>query len=205
MSGSPRTIEDAVTLLNALPKPTNVACFLASLDRPLQAFATSNVVSAQPAFSAESPRIFVRMGQLVLSVVPEGEVSHLIEFSYLLEGEARSIKGELSLPLSEAVGAAAPYQRVLATDPVGLARGGSVCGGCHGGEERVQSIDFATAFSSVAFRPNPAYQVTLETLVQAEKSCDPRAQPERCAMLSALFGQGPVVPAEFPNTMVIFN
>ena len=28
MSGTPQTIEDAVALLNALPKPTSVACFV---------------------------------------------------------------------------------------------------------------------------------------------------------------------------------
>ncbi|HEY0463265.1 MAG TPA: hypothetical protein VGC79_03605 [Polyangiaceae bacterium] len=205
VSGSPRTIEEAVTLLNALPKPTSVACFLESLDRPLQAIATRNIVSAQPAFSAASPRIFLRLEQLVLSVVPEGGGSRLIEFSYLLEGDARSIKAELAAPLTEAVSASAPYQHTLPTDPEGLARGGTVCGGCHGGEERVKEIDFAPAFSSVAFRPNPSYQVSLEALAEAERSCDRAAQPERCAILTALFGHGPITQAEFPNTMVIFN
>ena len=205
VSGSPRTIEEAVTLLNALPKPTSVACFLESLDRPLQAIATRNIVSAQPAFSAASPRIFLRRGQLVLSVVPEGAGSRLLEFSFLLEGDTRSIKAELALPLTDSVPRSAPYEHVLPTDPVGLARGGTVCGGCHGNEQRVQNIDFAPAFSSVSFRPNPSFQVSLETLAAEQKSCDPAAQPERCAMLTALFGHGPVTPAEFPNTMVIFN
>ena len=202
-NGSPQTIEDAVTLLNALPKPTSIPCFLESLDRPLHASATSNTISAQPAFSAASPRIFLRLGQLVLSVVPEGDASHLIEFSYLLEGDARSIKGELSLPLTQAVPASAPYEHVLSTDASG--RGGTVCGLCHGPEERVQSIDFTAAFSSVAFRPNPNSRVPLEALTQAQKSCDVAAQPERCAVLTALFGHGPVVQADFPSTMVLFE
>jgi len=204
-TGSPRTIEEAVTLLNALPKPTSIACFLESLDRPLHAFATSNTISAQPAFSPASPRIFLRLEQLVLSVVPEGESSHLIEFSYLLEGDARSIKAELSLPLAETVPASAPYQRVLSTDPAGLARGGTVCGLCHAGEQRVENIDFAAVFSSVALRPNPDSQVSLATLAQAQKSCDAAVQPERCAMLTALFDHGTVLQAEFPNTMSLFN
>jgi hypothetical protein len=205
VSGSPRTIEEAVTLLNALPKPTSVSCFLESLDRPLYASATNNFLSAQPAFSSASPRIFLRIEQLVLSVVPEGPGSHLIEFSYLIEGDARSVKAELGLPLADAVPAWAPYDHVRPTDSAGLARGGTVCGGCHAQEERFQAIDFATAFSSVAFRPNPSHRVQLETLAQAQKSCDARAQPERCAMLTALFDHGPVLQAEFPNTMLIFN
>jgi hypothetical protein len=205
VSGSPRTIEEAVTLLNALPKPTSVACFLESLDRPLEISATSNIISAQPAFSAASPRIFLRLGQLVLSVVPEGAGSQLLEFSYLLEGDARSIKAELAMPLTDIAAPSAPYDHVLPTEPWAVARGGTVCGGCHGSEERHSKIDFATAYSSVAFRPNPSYRVSLENLVQAQKSCDLLAQPERCAMLTALFGHGTVAQAEFPSTMLIFN
>jgi hypothetical protein len=205
VSGSPRTIEEAVALLNALPKPTSIACFLESLDRPLYASATSNIISAQPAFSTASPRIFLRLGQLVMSVVPEGEGSPLLEFSYLLDDETRSIKAELRLPLTEAVPAAAPYQHVLPTDAAGLARGGTVCGGCHAPEEHVPSIQFATAYASLAFRPNPSKQVSIESLAQAQKSCDALSQPERCAMLKALFAHGAVVEATFPNTMAIFN
>jgi hypothetical protein len=48
-------------------------------------------------------------------------------------------------------------------------------------------------------------EVSLEALGQAEKSCDASVQPERCAVLTALLGHGPVVPAEFPSTMTIFN
>jgi len=205
VSGSPRTIEEAVTLLNALPKPTSVACFLESLDRPIEVFATSNIISAQPAFSPGSPRIFLRRDRLVLSVVPEGEASRLVEFSYLLEDSARSIKAELSMPLTEPVTRAAPYDRVIATERTGQPRAETVCRGCHAAEERVQNIDFAIAYSSVALRPNPNSQVSLEGLAQAQRACDPLAQPERCAILTGLFAHGPVVQAEFPSTMTIFN
>ena len=190
--------------MNALPKPTSINCFLESLDRPLAAFATNNVVSAQPAFSAESPRILLRIGQLIMTVVPEGPDSHLLEFSSLLEGESLSIKAELSLPLTEAVAPAAPYQHVLSTDTSGRPLGGTLCNTCHGGEERVTGIDFAMAFSSVAFQPNPSREVPLEKLAQAQKSCDAQRQPERCAMLGALFAHGPIVRAAFPDTMAIF-
>jgi hypothetical protein len=205
VSGSPRTIEQAVALLNALPKPTSVGCFLESLDRPLYASATHNFISAQPAFSIASPRIFVRIEQLLLSVVPEGEGSHLIEFSYLLDAGARSVKAELELPLVGTVTAAAPYEHVISTDPLTLTRGGTVCGGCHAQEQRFQGVDFAPAFSSIAFRPNPSYDVSLEALSQAQRSCDPSVQPERCAILTGLLAHGPVLRAEFPNTMAIFN
>ena len=176
-----------------------------SLDRPLYASATSNILSAQPAFSTGSPRIFLRLGQLLLSVVPEGAGSQLIEFSYLVDDDSRSIKAELAVPLVEKVAPSAPYAHVLPSDPELFARSGTVCAGCHAREERVPSIDFATAYSSVAYRPNPSYQVSLDALAQAQKSCDPIVQPQRCAMLAALFGHGSVMQAEFPKTMALFN
>jgi len=147
----------------------------------------------------------LRLGQLVLSVVPEGTGSQLVEFSYLIDGDSRSIKAELGLPLTDAVAPAAPYLHVMPSDPELLARGGTVCSGCHAREERVPSIEFASAFSSLALRPNPSYQVSLDQLSEAQASCDVAAQPERCAMLRALFGHGPVMQAEFPNTMTLFN
>jgi len=205
VSASPRTIEAVVTLLNALPKPTSVNCFLESLDRPLFADATNNVISAQPAFSPKSPRIFLRLDQLILSVVPEGEGSHLIEFGYLLDGNARSIKAELALPLTNTLLPSAPYEHARATDVHGAILGGTSCAGCHAAEERVPSIDFATAYSSVALRPNPTYRVSLDTLIEAQKTCDATAFPERCAMLSALLAHGSVLQANFPDTMTIFN
>lgn len=133
VSGSPTTTEEAIALLNALPKPTGVACFLESLDRPLYAYATSSVFSAQPALSAESPRVFLKLGSLWLSVVIDGDSSYLIEFGQrLVDAPLQSIKGELQLPLERAVSAHDPYERVLYGK-------GSVCGLCHYDEGRATS------------------------------------------------------------------
>jgi hypothetical protein len=197
ISGSPRSIEEAVALINGLPKPTSVACFVESLDRPLYAFATSSRVSAQPAFSAKSPRLFLRLGQLTLSVVVEGESSLLLEFGYLTEGDARSVKGELEFPQPAQLSAAAPYERI-ARD------GGTVCNVCHSSEQPTETVPFTQAYASLAFRPNPAYQVGLDQLKAEQLACDFAVEPSRCEMLAALFGGGQVLPAEFPQTMTIF-
>ncbi len=67
------------------------------------------------------------------------------------------------------------------------------------------SIDFAQAFSSLAFRPNPRYQVPLTTLAHEHQICDPVAEPARCQMLSAIFGGGgDVLDAQFSNAMTLF-
>jgi cytochrome c553 len=197
VSGSPRTIAEAIALLNALPKPTSVACFVESLDRPLFAYATSSTISAQPALSFRSPRIFLRENQLLLSVVIEGPYSWLVEFSELIENDTRSIKGELLFPLAAAVAAAAPYDRIRYAQ-------GTVCGTCHGSEERAPSVDFTEAFSSTAFRPNLTFRVSLDSLVHEQQICDPSVEPERCQLLSAIFAGGPVSEAQFSQTMTLF-
>src|SRR5687767_916415 len=96
-SGSPRTIAEAIALVNALPPPVTLACFLQSLDRPLYAYATYSVISLQPAVGARSPRIFLfdgKSGGLVMSIVPEGMGSHALEFGQFVD-ETRTIKGEI--------------------------------------------------------------------------------------------------------------
>jgi len=197
-SGSPRTIEEAVALMNALPKPTSMACFVESLERPFTAYATSSQFSAQPAFSARSPRVFIKLDRLWLSIVMDGDSSELLELSYLLD-ESRSIKGELKAPVTELLAPSAPYDRVRRSDVQG-----TLCALCHYGEERVESITFAEAFASIPFRPRPDTRVGLDGLALEARSCDWAAEPHRCEMLSALFDGGIVTEESFPSTMPTF-
>lgn len=198
VSASPRNTEEAVLLLNALPKPTSTACFVESLARPLTAYATFSVFSAQPALSVKSPRVFLKLGQLWISLVIDGESSYLLEFGTLLADDpSRSIKGELLLPVDAPVPASAPYDRVLYGT-------GTACGLCHTGEQRVASIPFATAFSSIAFRPRPDSRVSIDELRAQAQVCDWQREPHRCEMLSAVFGGGAVSETAFPDSMATF-
>ncbi len=197
MNGSPQTIEEAIALLNALPKPTSVACFLQSLDRPLVAFATSSVFSAQPALSARSPRVFLRIGRLWLSVVIDGDSSYLIELSHLEADDVRSIKGEVQLPINEALPASAPYERVRFG-------AGTACGLCHTSEVPAPGVSFTQAFASTAFRPRNESRVGLERLLSERRLCDWSAEPHRCEMLSALFDGGGILEESFPGSMPTF-
>lgn len=183
--------------MNALPKPTSVACFVQSLDRPLNAYATSSQFSAQPAFAPRSPRLFFRIDRLWISIVIDGESSYLVEFSYLQPESMRSIKGEVQLPLSAALPASAPYDRVR----FGL---GTACGLCHSDEQRTTSIGFAEAFESMAFKPRPETRVGLDSLLAERSACDFSAEPHRCEMLSAVFDGGPVLEESFPTAMPTF-
>jgi hypothetical protein len=197
-TGSPRTTEEAVVLLNALPKPTSVACFVETLPRPLAIYATNSPFSAQPAFSSKSPRVFIKLAQLWVSVVIEGDSSYLLEFGYRPpEAELTSIKGELKFPLYDAVPLSAPYDRVRTG-------ANTACGACHYNEAQSSSIEFASAFASIAFRPRPDSHIGLPSLVVENATCNWSETPHRCEMLSAIFDDGPVVEAAFPDGMATF-
>jgi hypothetical protein len=199
VSASPQNTQEAVQLLNALPKPTTVACFVESLERPLYVNATSSIFSAQAALSAVSPRVFIRLGRLWLSIVIDGKSSDLIEFGDLLEGEPlRSIKGEVELPIMEPIAPSAPYDRVLYNTQ------GTVCGFCHYGETSTENLDFPTAFSSTSFRPQPQTIVNIDSLRAQAQICDWQLEPHRCEMLSAVFDGGSVEEVPFPASMATF-
>src|SRR5688572_16123159 len=72
VSGSPRSVDQTVELVNALPKPLSLACFVEALGRPLQLHATRSEISAQPAVGLRSPRIFLYFEPLIMTVVPAG-------------------------------------------------------------------------------------------------------------------------------------
>lgn len=197
-TGSPRTIEEAVALLNALPKPTSVACFVESLDRPLDIYATNSIFSAQPALSTSSPRVFIKRDRLWLSVVIDGASSYLVEFGHITDDpEPRSLKGELKLPLVDVVQPNDPYDQVRFGE-------GTACGLCHTDERRDASIDFATAFTSTAYRPRPETRVAVDALRLQDQQCNWQTEPHRCEMLSSLFQGGLVTEVSFPDTMSTF-
>jgi hypothetical protein len=85
------SIAAAVARLNALGPNTDVPCFIATLPRPLAVVATSGTSSAQPAVGMSAPRILLMLPKLVITVVPAGEGSKLLEFGEWL-GSTRTIK-----------------------------------------------------------------------------------------------------------------
>ncbi len=190
VSGSPQTIEQAVALINALPKPTTLACYLESLDRPLALYPTSGTVSAQPAQGVRSPRIFIFSGPLISSIVPDGAGAHLLEFGQL-DGKS-SIKGELTFPVTAPLSAEAPYAQVM------FSAGATSCSFCHRDEAPDRAVGAMFAYRSRALRPVPEERVPVAYLEAQQRLCDPAAEPERCELLDALLVHGPVVLQHFP-------
>ncbi|MFK7827415.1 MAG: hypothetical protein AB8G05_24940 [Oligoflexales bacterium] len=193
---SPKTIEEAVTLINSLPMPVSIVCLLQALKKPFRLVATRSSLSAQPANGEETPRFFLFYDQLIISVVPGGDGKDLVEFSYLLSNR-ESIKGELEFPVSSQLDLKEPY-----TTSLNRKGDGSRCAVCHV-NERPASEDFPeNAFISKAIKPmntQISRQFTLDKILLDCQS----AKTERCDMINALL-EAPYEVTDFPESMPSF-
>lgn len=187
----PDSIEGVVSWLQALPAPVSLPCFLESLPRPLQLSATTNAFSAQPAEGNGNPRLFITSGPLTMAVVPVGIGRQLLEMAVDI-GNRESLKAELSFPLAESPTEADPYLHIQ------QAGGGSTCNGCHGGERLSDTVTVTDAFVSEALQPPPDLVVSVAFVQQLATGCDTAVEPERCAMLAAIFDHGEIVAHPFP-------
>jgi hypothetical protein len=199
---SPATIADAVALANALVAqraPLSLACFLAALERPLTVLGVVSTFSLQASVGgALNPRVFIFSGNLVMSVVPAGDGSPFVELAEYTS-PVRSIKGQLEFPVTTPVALADAYESIRTG-------GGTLCGGCHRDEQPAPQVTAAQAFESGVFAPRPSDVVPLQQMQADWTTCDPRTEPERCAILSALFARGPVVTGSFsPDAATIFD
>lgn len=188
VSARPRNLPEVVTLLNALPRPTTLPCFLEALERPLQLYLTESDQSLQPSPGPRSPRTFIVNEPLVMSIVFEGKARGTLELGFRT-AETRSIKTELSFPLQKEVTFANLFDEV---------KEGQVtrCSPCHTSETLIFNADIqADAFESDIYPPFDVYEIDVESLRPENGSCDASAEPERCALLSALFDHGDVVSA----------
>ena len=185
VSGTPRTLSEAMILMNSLPKPTSLACFLQALSRPLSVYLTSSDQSLQPSPGPRSPRTFIVFEPLVLSIVFEGEAHVALELGYRTT-PTRSIKTEILFPLERDV----TYANFFDEVQVGEA---TRCGACHTSEVQALTDDFPVdVFESDILEPFDSYEVDVESLRSERMSCDPAAEPERCELLSAFFDFGTV-------------
>jgi len=188
VSGRPDTISQAIILLNTLPKPVTLACFLQALDRPLTLYMTKSDDSLQPSPGARSPRTFILNGDLEMSIVFDGAARNTLEFGYRPQS-ARSIKAEIEFPITADVSERRLFDRVQVTERT------TRCGACHVGEAKEEFPGFPLGvFASDVIMPFDMDAVTIDSMKAEAASCDPAAEEYRCGLLSALFDQGEVVP-----------
>jgi len=190
VGGSPQRIADVVELVNALPMPVTLPCVLEALDRPLSMVAALSPFSAQLSEAQESPRMFLFAPELTMSVVPVGEGRALLELAqYVAPG--RSLKGELEFPIEAPLSPSAPYEDL---EVAGISK----CGVCHADEVTAAEVDGWPTYVSEALAPDPENELSIAFVEQYARACDADDDPDRCAMLLALFAHGDVVPGEFP-------
>jgi hypothetical protein len=187
-----------VALANALPKPLTLPCYLEALARPLPLHASLSVFSAQPARGPGSPRLFIYFEPLIMTVVPTGVGAHLLEFGEQ-RADYRSLKGELAFPLGEPVAPGEVYEHTLFSEEV------STCASCHASEELDTSVPGGRGFVSQSLRPRYGERVPLYLVRASPSTCDAESEPDRCAMLDALFGWGEVVDWEFDTEIATLD
>lgn len=194
VGNAPESIGDVVAMINGLPKPLSIACFVQLLPRPLYVNATSSQLSVQPATSEATPRIFIFRGPLIITFVPAGEGAKAIELSYLTSSTT-SVKAEIDFPVTETLAADAGFASILTSGG-----GGTTCAGCHSLESSAPASFGANAFVSKALKPLATRDVSLFDLGIQSEICATSAS-ERCANLRAVFDHGEVLPQNFPLDM----
>jgi hypothetical protein len=196
MQGPMESIAGAIARLNALAPNADGPCFIASLPRPLAVTATVGTTSAQPAGGRGAPRLFLMLPKLVVSAVPAGDGSKVLEFGEWT-GTTRTIKGEIAVPVTAPLAADAAYQKVLQ----GTTR--TTCATCHREEEAHPTIP--NAFVSLAFKPEPGTFVTVTDLEELHHLCNvAEDEGPRCAMIHALFDYGEITQGEFSPVVATF-
>jgi hypothetical protein len=195
---NPTSIVEVVDTLNAMPKPVDLPCFVQHLAGPLAIDATMSNLSLQPATGRRSPRIFILLEPLIVSMVPQGAGQYLLEMGERRR-ETRSVKGELAFPVTGELQHASPFEHVLFGTEL------MSCAFCHGSETPASDISFTSAFESDAFRPLPANRVSIDELRSELAACDAAAEPYRCAMLGALFNREAVTLRDLPASFAIFR
>ena len=210
VSGAPRSIEQVVDLINSLPKPVSVACFVESLDAPLKVYASNSVASLQLSTGPQDPRWFIFSLPLIMSVTSDGPGAELLEMGVLQPDNRRTLLGELRMPIDTEIKHALPYERI-GQDL------GTTCGFfCHQNEAPDPSITFAKAFVSKSIRAAPDSEVTLDSLRGVLSRCTPpSAKPAatsaatsvatsaRCDLLHALLVTGRGQREDFPADMPV--
>lgn len=192
----PQNIQDLLKYINGLPKPLELDCFLQKLKRPLYVNATSSQDSVQEADGERSPRIFIFKNKLIISIVPSGSGSEILEFSEMTSS-SRSIKGELTLPIYAKVMPPEPYIRINNGDKTS-------CSGCHKDEAFEHfSEGGAKVFSSIAFKPRSSQAVSLSSMHREHYLCNVAgSETKRCKILNGLFSHGEVLHQDFPSGFV---
>ncbi len=186
----PKTMGEVVNLINALPKPVSLVCFLNALKPPLKVFAVNSTSSAQSAVGNASPRIFVLKEKLSLSVVPAGIGKDLLELGEVYSSQ--SFKAEIRFPVEGNITMAGLNSYLSG------GAGTSSCSGCHLHESKMSYQNTNGTFISDIFRPDESKRVGKAYMKIETDICKSEVNKFRCDMLKAIYINGQAVDDIFP-------
>lgn len=187
-----RSIDQAVALINELPKPLSLDCFLVNLQTPLSVHNVNNPISAQPAVNAHNPRILIIQTPLILSVVPLGAGRDLLELSEIVSG-AQSVKAELAFPITGPIVSEDAFSTIPLT--VGA---GTDCRFCHNNETLAGGAFPSNAYRSDIVKPLESQRITASAMKREATTCNPGSDLYRCEILNAVFVDGAAIDGAFP-------
>jgi hypothetical protein len=148
-----------------------------------------------------SPRVLIKISNLILTIATAGPASRLLEFGFLVNAR-QSVKGEIALPVINQLGDADPYLHVAQRNQAGEVTATS-CRSCHLNEFPAGAGWPKEAFVSDAFAPSQSLKVRVDSMPGFVKLCNENrslseTDQERCQILQALFA-GEVTDATFPG------
>ncbi|MGZ5278518.1 MAG: hypothetical protein ACXWC9_01160 [Pseudobdellovibrionaceae bacterium] len=188
---SPTSIDQVVTLINLLPKPLAMDCFIRALKKPLKVYSVNSPASLQPAVNQDNPRIFIINNKLILSVVPKGAGRMLLEISQKVSSTG-SVKAELAFPIAGPIANDAPFSRIRE------GASGTSCRVCHQNEGIAAGFNSSQAFQSNIIEPLDGARVDRDYMKSQATFCNTAVDPYRCQMLKAIFIDGQAQDTLFP-------
>jgi hypothetical protein len=109
------------------------------------------------------------------------------------------VKGELHFPIEDLLVPEDAFSALTADVSTGITLDqGAKCGRCHDDEAPAADYPFRGAFTSAIVKPAPFFAVDVAAIRQEHDTCDPAAEPERCALLQSLFDHGDAAQTLFP-------
>lgn len=189
LSPNLQNITDLVSYLNTLPRPLQLHCVIAGLPRPLRLTAGFSSGSAQPSPGIKDPRIVLRVGNLLLGIVPDGPAKGSLEVGSLKTGDSAA-RAEFLFPITEAV-----IQESAGLDHIRFG-GGTSCGLCHNNETSAPSEPAAGVFQSKIIRFSPSERSSVTNVRTEAELCRDNSS-DRCLLLRSLFHDGSPIDSEY--------
>lgn len=199
------TMGDLVDYMNELPKPVQLHCLILNLPRPLQVQVGMSPASAQPSTDEKNPRILIKVGQLILSFVPDSPsptVKNSLEIGALKNNGTSATRADYHFPLDgptpgAAIDPAVGLEHIVTTNVITGKRGTS-CGVCHNNEAAETEEIGGESYRNdlIPFRREDRRSLSKATSL-ANQCVETNDPSDRCRLLRSLLDGDRLASFEF--------